>query len=160
MNNIIIKTIGICIIVSLLIPVTVGLKCDSDDTNASTDSFIVISLSKFDDDGYLVFTVRNYAIKDLDNATMLIHFRGWGWFTTLNKVDVNTELFVEHLPIGEERSFKTKDQVFKVRPLFRRPLIPFFSGKMTLAFNECTRTSSIMKMLAFTYRDVFEISYP
>ena len=98
MNNIIIKTIGICIIVSLLIPVTVGLKCDSDDTNASTDSFIVISLSKFDDDGYLVFTVRNYAIKDLDNATMLIHFRGWGWFTTLNKVDVNTELFVEHLP--------------------------------------------------------------
>ena len=160
MNDSILKIIGICIIASLLIPVTIGLKCDSDDINTSTPSFIVIFINRIDDDGHYFFDVSNYAVEDLNNATMHIQLWGSGPFISFNNVDVNTEIFVQNLPIGESKLVKTKDQIFKVRPIFRRPLVPFFIGKMNLAFNGHSGTSPITKMLEFTQADFIFIPYP
>ena len=160
MNKILLRIIGICIIASLLIPVTVGLKCDLVGTNTSTDSVIVINLNKIDDDGHLVFNVSHYATKDLDNATMHIHLCGSSPFIRFNQVDIHTELFIQHLSNGQSEFFKTKDQVFKVRPIFRRPIIPFFSGEITLVFNGYIRVSAITKLLAFIRVDLFVIPYP
>ena len=102
MNDIILKVMGICIIVSILVPITVGLKCDSDDINMSTlDSFILITLSKIDDDGYLILNVTNCCIVDIDDITMYVYFSGTGPIFGFNKVDIDTEISVQNLPIGE-----------------------------------------------------------
>ena len=161
MNKILLGIIGICIIASLLIPATVGLKCDSDKMDVSTtDSLIAIVTKKIDDDGHLIFNVSNHAIKDIDNATILVYLYGSGPFTNFNQVDVHTEIFIQNLPISESEFFKTKDQVFKVLPIFRRPVIPFFNGELELAINEHSGRIFFRKWFPFIQTDFIILPYP
>ena len=160
MNNIILKTIGICIIASLLIPVTVGLKCTPNDTNAPTGTFITVFINKIDDDGHLIFNVSNYALQCLSNATIYICLYGSSPFIRCNQVDIHTELFIQHLSGRQSGLFKTKDQVFKVRPIFRRPVIPFFYGEITTAFNGYTIKTPITKLMMLVYSELVIIPYP
>ncbi len=161
MNNIILKIIGICIITSLLIPVSVGLKDDSDKIGVlTTDSLAVIILYSLDNDGHLIFNVTNNCIKDIDNLTILVHVYGSGPFTSFNQVDVNTEIFIQNLPIGESGLFKTKGQVFKVRSLFRKPIVPFFNGELELAINEHSEKAIFLKIISFIRTDFIILPYP
>ena len=161
MKKILFKIMGICIVIGLLMPVTVGLKYNSDNMDSnSMDSAIDIIIDKIDDDGHLTFAVRNYCIIDVDNATILIRFRGSCPFMNRNNVDVDTEIFVEHLPIGEKGLYKTKDQVFRVLPIIRRPVVLFFGGSIDVRFNGYIREVPITKMMALIRMGKVIIPYP
>lgn len=161
MNKILLKILGICIIISLLIPTTIGLKCDSDDDKEIlTNSFIMILLDRINKDGHLIFNVSSYCNKEVNNVTILIHLYGSNPFINLNKVDVNTEIFIQNLPIGESELLKTKDQVFKVRPLIRRPLVLIFYGVITVELNEYSKTTIIKKIGFLIFMDLILIPYP
>lgn len=161
MNKILLKILGICIITSLLLPTTIGLKCDSDDdTDILTNSYIAILINRINNDGHLIFNVSNLGIEEVNNATILIHFYGSSPFFNLNNVDINTEISIQNLSSGESELLKTKDQVFKVRPLFRRPLVFFFFGIMDMIYNGYSRTAFIRKLLSLIETEMIIFPYP
>lgn len=149
--NITFKIMCIVVIVSMLVPMTVGLKCETDNP-AALDTKIYLAIYKIDNDGHLVYNLT-CVIGDIANETMLIYFYGSSPFTRLNQVDVHTELFIEHLSEGESGLFKTKDQVFRVLPIIRRPFIPFYKGEMELIFLGHIIKSHIYKWWTFIQQD-------
>jgi len=158
MNTVMFKIICTAIIISMLVPATVGLQCGTDNATVSSTK-ILIDIYKIDTDGHLVYNVTSI-VNDFDNETILIHFFGSGPFTRLNQVDVHTELFIEHLPQGESGLFKTKDQVFRVIPIIRRPIVPFFGGEMETTFVGWIMYSHITIIMAYLWQYDYDTSPP
>ena len=152
MNNFILKTICI-IIVSMLVPVTVGLKHEPDSVTAFDIMFFIC---KLDVDGHLIYNVTCIA-DEIVNESVLIHFYGSGTFTKFNEVDVHTELFIDHLSQGESGLFKTKDQVFRVVPILRRPIVPFFHGEAETIFHGYVVHTYITIMMAYCLQEDYSI---
>lgn len=156
MKQTLLKIMGICIIIGMLVPTTVGLNCNLDDR----EGVVIIMGDSYDDDGHLTFSVLNGCTVDVDNETILIRFRGSCPFIKRNQVDVDTEIFVNHLPPTQKGLYKTKHQVFNVLPIINRPLILFFSGEVVVNFNGYERNVGIMKIMSLTRMGLVRIPYP
>jgi hypothetical protein len=110
-----------------ILPATANLSHNVNNTNNTLARVIYSELWKIDTDGRLVFNITNLGNEgeDIENLTEYVHFYGSSSYTALNRMDVNTTVFIQHLSHLEWKHLKTKDPVFKVRRIINQPLIFF-----------------------------------
>jgi hypothetical protein len=156
--------VGIIVqLVGVSVPST-GINNNSSEINDGTDSlkdsFLYVSIDRINKDGHLTFNITNYCSEDIEDITINIEFYGSSPITNLNKVNVNTEIIIENLSIGESGLFKTEDRIFKVRFLINRPLVFYFNGAITMELNDFSKKTYIRKLIGFWMMNEIFIPYP
>jgi len=129
MKKIMLRAILFVVIITLMMPVTIGISKQNDLPSLKiipSVYLINVGLWKLTKDGYFIYNVTNLGNQTIENTTMLVHIQGGAIFH--GYVDVNTSIFIEYLPCLPGKTwqlYQTKDLLFTRRhyPIFHRPLI-------------------------------------